>query len=177
METSIPNLLDYSGEIVCTSLTLFDKYILEFKRKICWYTFSQKPPDNPRHRPKILWTWVPSQGCQSLSSSHRFSSLPPQAKLFHIPISRLFAPGVILDSVGSLHGATELTGSHDVTTPIIDQITAQQIAGSAMFGTVENMQKGGQERRPAKSSLSQVHLLEICLILPRNCCLISSVQH
>ena len=64
--------------------------------------------------------------------------------------------GVILDSVGSLHGATELTGSHDVTTPIIDQITAQQIAGSAMFGTVENMQRGGQERRPAKSSLSQV---------------------
>ena len=66
------------------------------------------------------------------------------------------AAGVILDSVGSLHGATELTGSHDVTTPIIDQITAQQIAGSAMFGTVENMQRGGQERRPAKSSLSQV---------------------
>ena len=66
------------------------------------------------------------------------------------------AAGVILDSVGSLHGATELTGSHDVTTPIIDQITAQQIAGSAMFGTVENMQRGGHERRPAKSSLSQV---------------------
>ena len=71
------------------------------------------------------------------------------------PISTI-AAGVILDSVGSLHGATELTGSHDVTTPIIDQITAQQIAGSAMFGTVENMQRGGQERRPAKSSLSQV---------------------
>ena len=99
---------------------------------------------------------MPSQGCQSLSSSYRFSNLPPQAKLFHIPFYRLFAPGVILDSVGSLHGATELTGSHDVTTPIIDQITAQQIAGSAMFGTVENMQKGSQERRPAKSSLSQV---------------------
>ena len=67
--------------------------------------------------------------------------------------------GVILDSVGSLHGATDLTGSHDVTTPIIDQITAQQIAGSAMFGTVENMQRGGQERRPAKSSLSQVKII------------------
>lgn len=29
----------------------------------------------------------------------------------------------------------------EVTTPIIDQITAQQIAGSAMFGTVENMRE------------------------------------
>ena len=64
---------------------------------------------------------------------------------------------MILDSVSSLHGATELTGTHDVTTPIIDQITAQQIAGSAMFGTVENMQRGGPERRPAKSNLSQVN--------------------
>ena len=72
---------------------------------------------------------------------------------------------MILDSVGSLHGATELTGSHDVTTPIIDQITAQQIAGSAMFGTVENMQKGGQERRPAKSSLSQVGFIIVSRFL------------
>ena len=84
--------------------------------------------------------------------------MPTYATLLNWPShsSYAIAAGVILDSVGSLHGATELTGSHDVTTPIIDQITAQQIAGSAMFGTVENMQRGGQERRPAKSSLSQV---------------------
>ena len=42
--------------------------------------------------------------------------------------------------VTGLHGAGELQSqATDVTTPIIDQITAQQIAGSAMFGTIENM--------------------------------------
>ena len=99
------------------------------------------------------------KGCQPLPPSHRFTKYCLTSTIL---LDRPSQPhytidaGVILDSVGSLHGATELTGSHDVTTPIIDQITAQQIAGSAMFGTVENMQRGGQERRPAKSSLSQV---------------------
>ena len=46
----------------------------------------------------------------------------------------------MIDSVAGLHGAGLLTSAQaDVTTPIIDQITAQQIAGSAMFGTIENM--------------------------------------
>ena len=98
--------------------------------------------------------WNAEQGLPTSTSLSQVHQKLTNLEMCH-PTSN-FAAGVILDSVGSLHGATELTGSHDVTTPIIDQITAQQIAGSAMFGTVENMQRGGQERRPAKSSLSQV---------------------
>ena len=126
--------------------------------------YFQEPSDYTWHWPSVLRTRMQGKGCQPLPPSHRFTDT---VKLWNVPpyfsniswwevLYSIAAAGVILDSVGSLHGATELTGGHDVTTPIIDQITAQQIAGSAMFGTVENMQRGGQERRPAKSSLSQV---------------------
>ena len=49
--------------------------------------------------------------------------------------------GLLLCCYSGLAGAGHVTGApgQDVTTPIIDQITAQQIAGSAMFGTIENM--------------------------------------
>ena len=46
----------------------------------------------------------------------------------------------------------------EVTTPIIDQITAQQIAGSAMFGTVENMREPQSQQ---VTRLMQLLLMEI----------------
>lgn len=59
-------------------------------------------------------------------------------------MANLYLPlvGIVIDSVTGLHGAGAVSsgvGTSDVTTPIIDQITAQQIAGSAMFGTIESM--------------------------------------
>ena len=58
----------------------------------------------------------------------------------------IFLSGIIIDAVGALHGAAELQASRDdATTPIIDQITAQQIAGSAMFGTLESMRNNDMQ--------------------------------
>merc|ERR1719474_2374880 len=71
-----------------------------------------------------------------------------------------------MDCVGCLHGATELaTHREEVTTPIIDQMTAQQIAGSAMFDA-ENLRETTTQQKPAKCHLSQEtsrHLL-VCFV-------------
>ena len=78
---------------------------------------------------------------RNLLSSHdtdpRFGDSDCRAR-----VANLYLPlvGIVIDCVTGLHGAGELQSqATDVTTPIIDQITAQQIAGSAMFGTIENM--------------------------------------
>ncbi len=78
---------------------------------------------------------------RNLLSSHdtdpRFGDADCRAR-----VANLYLPlvGIVIDCVTGLHGAGELQSqATDVTTPIIDQITAQQIAGSAMFGTIENM--------------------------------------
>merc|ERR1719206_496775 len=89
-------------------------------------------------------------------------------------VANLYLPviGIIIDAVGALHGAAELQASRDdATTPIIDQITAQQIAGSAMFGTIENMRNTDMQNKPAKCSLSQEntrHLLATFLWVVKN---------
>lgn len=73
-------------------------------------------------------------------------------------VANLYLPliGIIIDAVGALHGASELAaGREEATTPVIDQLTAQQIAGSAMFGTIENQHLPPLQNRPAKCSLSQ----------------------
>lgn len=89
-------------------------------------------------------------------------------------VANLYLPviGIIIDAVGALHGAAELQASRDdATTPIIDQITAQQIAGSAMFGTLESMRNTDMQNKPAKCSLSQEntrHLLATFLWVVKN---------
>ena len=68
----------------------------------------------------------------------------------------VISSGIIIDAVGALHGAAELQASRDdATTPIIDQITAQQIAGSAMFGTLESMRNTDMQN---VSTTAAIHL-------------------
>ncbi|XP_023320823.1 dedicator of cytokinesis protein 7, partial [Eurytemora carolleeae] len=99
----------------------------------------------------------------------RYSDMDCKAR-----VANLYLPlvGIIIDNVGCLHGATELYNSRDeVTTPIIDQITAQQIAGSAMFGTVENMREPQSQQKPAKCNLAEDtsrHLLACFLWVVKN---------
>merc|ERR1719300_153733 len=105
---------------------------------------------------------------RNILSSHdtdpRFSDLECRAR-----VANLYLPlvGIVIDSVAGLHGAGLLTSAQaDVTTPIIDQITAQQIAGSAMFGTIENMRTNDLHNKPTKCNLSEEntrHLL-FCFI-------------